>query len=188
MANPQSKFVYPALPPGLETRFEAILLASKGSRGYLDDPQCPYAPEMKRFLRLILAPARAERAKDSGEAANAVGLDANADKFDKMLAEIADTIDEMSSIEADLSDGEASDRIQFVKAKTILLEKWVNIKEKIYNVREIAEFQAIIIRILDGVLSKDQRQAFIDALRELRTTVKAADELSATNDEQQEAI
>jgi hypothetical protein len=92
-----------------------------------------------------------------------------------MLREIESTIVEMSNIEDDLTGGDASDRIQFVKAKTILIQKWVEIKEKIYNVREIADFQSIVIKMLDEVLSKDARQLFIDKLRTLRTTSRAAD-------------
>jgi len=172
MAIQPHRNVYPTLPSGLETRLSAVVFAARGSRGYFDDPECPYGEDLKGLLRLLLGSGKAERVK-----VESVGLDDNADKFDKMLKEIEETIEEMKSIEDDLTSGEVAERIQFVKAKTILLEKWIGIKEKIYNVREIAEFQAILIRQLDGVMSKDQRFSFIGALRALRTTVKAADEL-----------
>ena len=166
------KNLYPALPPGLETRLGAIVVAARGAKGYLEDSACPYSEEMKSFLKLMLGGAKRERVKVETEE-----LDEGADKYDKMIAEIQSTIDEMASIEEDLEGGDTADRIQFVKAKTILVEKWVNIKERIYNVREIAEFQSILIRTLDAVLTKDQRFAFIEALRALRTTIKAAGEL-----------
>jgi hypothetical protein len=98
------------------------------------------------------------------------------------LREIELTIEEMSDIEGSLSDAETSDRVQFVKAKTALIEKWVNVKEKLFSLKEISEFQSIIIRIMDDVLTLDQRQTFIDLLRTLRTTAKAAKVLEKASD------
>src|SRR5271163_3874050 len=117
------KFVYPALPSGLETRLGAIVVAARGAKGYLEDGGCPYSDEMKSFLKLMLGGSKRERVKVETEE-----LDEGADKYDRMIAEIQSTIDEMASIEDDLVGGDTADRIQFVKAKTILVEKWVNIK------------------------------------------------------------
>jgi hypothetical protein len=163
--------VYPSLPQGLETRLSAVLLTARGGKGYFSDPKCPYSPELKAILIKCVGTDAEERKI----VAEVVELGADADKYDHMIREIESTIVEMSNIENDLSGGEASDRIQFVKAKTILIQKWVEIKEKIYNVREIADFQSIVIKMLDEVLAKDARQLFIDKLRTLRTTSRAAD-------------
>jgi hypothetical protein len=169
--------VYPTLPPGLETRLSAVLLAAKGNKGYFTDVKCPYSPELKAVLVKIVGAESEERRV----VAEVIELGADADKYDHMIREIESTIVEMSNIETDLSDGDASDRIQFVKAKTILIQKWVEIKEKIYNVREIADFQSIVIKMLDEVLDKDARQSFIDKLRTLRTTSRAADAMDGEN-------
>src|SRR5271163_3480733 len=75
------KFVYPALPSGLETRLGAIVVAARGAKGYLEDGGCPYSDEMKSFLKLMLGGSKRERVKVETEE-----LDESADKYDRMIA------------------------------------------------------------------------------------------------------
>jgi hypothetical protein len=165
---------YPTFPPGLETRLAATVLAATTHKTFFEDPSCPYSEELKGFLRKIVSETRVEKKERVRAEGNKDELDENADKFDLMLVEIESMMKEMDSIEDDLQDADTGDRVQYVKAKTALVEKWIGIKEKVYSVREIADFQTIVIELMDSVLDKDQRLLFIEKLRALRTTEKAA--------------
>jgi hypothetical protein len=128
---PMPNNIYPSLPQGLETRLTAVLLAARGNKGYFTDVKCPYSTELRTVLSKFVGAESEERKV----VAEVVELGTDADKYDHMIREIESTIVEMRNIEDDLTDGDASYRVQFVKAKTILIQKWVEIKEKIYNVR-----------------------------------------------------
>jgi hypothetical protein len=165
---------FPSFPPGLELRLSAVVLAAQANRGFFDSPECPYSDELKGFLKKIVAETRFDDRKEKKKDTDKEELAENADKFDRMLREVETTIADMADLEDKMEEADTGDRIQFVKAKTSLIEKWINIKERIYSVREIAEFQSTIIEVMDMVLSKDQRHQFIERLRTLRTTEQAA--------------
>lgn len=158
---------YPSLPEGLETRLGAIVLTASTDDEYLLAPECPYPTRLRELLsRLIGGQGRVRLEIPS---ARAFDVTADEDKFGLVLREVEATIEQMSLLEGSLGNADTGDRIQFVKAKTNLLEKWVMMKERIYSVREMAEFQAIVVRLLDDTMTKDQRMMFIEALRALRS-------------------
>lgn len=161
---------YPQFPSGLELRLEAVAIAANKHKNFFDDPACPYSDTLKSLLQKMVLEHRVQRRRTEAEEVDVVVLDENADKFDKMLHDLEKTIRSMEVLDMQEGGIDASDRIQIIKAKTSLLEKWVNIKEKIYSIREIAEFQNVVIEILDTVVDKDQRKVFMDKLRALKST------------------
>ena len=93
------------------------------------------------------------------------------DKIDTILGEIESTIAEMRMLEKKLG-GEAtdsSDKIAFYRAKTALIERWANTKERIYNLKEMSEFQSSILAVMDEVLTVDQRADLVERLRNFRS-------------------
>lgn len=92
------------------------------------------------------------------------------DEYEVILNDI-----EMTMTELDTLSGmtlEPSERIQFVKAKTALLERWSAMKEKIWNFRSMVEFQQTVVKFMEEVLSDhvDLRTEFIRRIKELKTT------------------
>ena len=157
---------YPKLPDGFEIRLQAVVLASNGTgKEYLEAPECPYTTKEKDFLRKILAQEiRIEVSTD--------WIDEAGDKFESMLREVEKTISEMKALENDLVGAETSDRVAVLKAKTTLLEKWTSLKERIYTLKEISEFQSVILETLDTVCNKDQRNEFMKRLQHLRSVTE----------------
>jgi hypothetical protein len=51
-------------------------------------------------------------------------------------------------------------KIQIIKAKTALIEKVVNIQERAFNVRKVANFQKIVIDILADLVDGDKISEF----------------------------
>lgn len=165
--------VYPNLPEGIEVRLNAVLVAAggQGSR-YLDDPACPYPANLKAVLRPLLVKERQTTVGVGGDENQFDGLE-EGDRFDLLLKEVEQTITSMKQIENDLSvESDSGDRIQLVKAKTGLLEKWVGLKERVYSLKEISEFQRIMMETLDQVLTVDQRADVMARLNDLRSIQK----------------
>lgn len=55
-------------------------------------------------------------------------------------------------------------KIQIIKAKTALIEKVVNIQERAFNVRKVANFQKVVIDILAEIVDPDRIKEFQDRL------------------------
>jgi|GEM_PF-6931204 len=157
---------YPKLPDGFEIRLQAVFLASNGiGKEYLEAPECPYTAKEKEYLRkLLFQEAKIEASTD--------WIDEAGDRFDVMLREVEKTISEMKALENDLVGAETSDRVAVLKAKTALLEKWTSLKERIYTLKEVSEFQSVILETLDNVCNKDQRNEFMKRLQHLRSVAE----------------
>lgn len=170
---------YPNLPDGFEMKLKAVELAfSAESEGDVDvylGAACPYSDGAKRLLRKLLAPEGG--GGGGGAVVGAVnpfrGEDMDeVDRFDLLLEEVEVTIGQMRDLEASLGgsgDADRSDMVAVLKAKTALLEKWVGLKDRALNLREMAEFQAVVLKALDEVLSVDQRAEMVERLRGLKS-------------------
>ncbi len=155
-----TKRTFPQLPPEMASRLQAIHELSKSDPGYFEDTWCPYPEEVKALLRgqVVSGPAIKlfESEADDGERADVV------------LSEVESTIEEMKSVELKLSESETSEKIAFYRAKTQLLERWVSLKEKLHSIKQVSEFQRVVVRTLEQFLDKDQVQDFKNKLKEVR--------------------
>ena len=171
MAEP---VVYPVLPKGLETRLAAVEIGAKANKNYFKSKDCPYSPELIGFLKSMVQMDQilGIGVGVAGEA-EAIFAVPEGDKFDVILREVEITIQQMKDLEQLTLHGDSTmdsgDKIQLLKAKTAMLEKWSVIKEKIYSSKEVAEFQSIIVSVMDELLTKDQRLEMVNKLRSLRS-------------------
>lgn len=176
---------YPVLSADFETRLNAVVASQKSSgmtpRDYLNDPTCPYGGALKAHLLRILGGGV------GGVAVGGVGdidLDAvenlfdvkqaagEGDKFTIMLQEVELTISQVAEIERLLKSSgaaDASDFVSLMKTKTSLMEKWVNLKGNIFTLKEMSEFQAVVLGIVDELLDVDGRAELKKRLRGLRS-------------------
>lgn len=167
---------YPQMPVGLETRLSAIKMAAgegEDAVWYLSDPACPYPAVVKAALQAWLAPAAKGGFDLEGNlAALPVFQEGASDEqdADQVLDEIQRTIDTMRNIETSLPVDATDERMSILKAKTGLLEKWVSIKERTKGVKQVAEFQRMVVQTLDELADKDVVQKFRVRLAELSET------------------
>jgi hypothetical protein len=133
-------------------------MMAKGDPGYFDDPKCPFSPGLKALLKQMLADPVAAVPVKIFEGDDQKDVDA-------VLGEVQSAIEEFKLIEGSLGQAEVGERIQAVKAKTTLLEKWVSLKEKLYNMREHSVFVTTVLAFMDEILTKDQQQEFKNRLR-----------------------
>lgn len=91
------------------------------------------------------------------------------DRFDVLLNEVEVTIGEMRDLEREMrGTDDPSDRIAVIRAKTVLLEKWANLKSSVWSMREMAEFQQAVLEVLDKVMTVDQRGEFMSRIKQLK--------------------
>lgn len=146
------------LPPGLASFLKGVQAQLLLDPNYLD--RIP-DPEVAKIL---------EMAFGVREATPAPNIFEGRDEYEVILEEIQQTISELKTLEG--MKLEVSDQIQFVKAKTALLERWSSLKERIWNVKEMAKFQATVVQYLEEVLGdhKDLRTEFMRRMKDLKTT------------------
>lgn len=167
---------YPNLPADLETRLKAVQLAADGVENYLRSDECPYSPGLRILLgRMLNGVGGGGGGSAAVEEVVRIFDVPDGDKYDVVLREVEATIEEMKAIERQLGiggggggeggGGDTGDRIQLVKAKTSLLEKWATLKERVLTLKEMSQFQLVIIGAMDDILTVDERAEFRDRLR-----------------------
>lgn len=115
---------------------------------YLDAPECPYSDSVKDLFR-----------KFRGAAATIEDFDLfdGDDEYEVVLdKQVEKLLNDLESFGMTLGSGDTSEKIQYFKTKSVLIEKLVNLRERLMNLRELAEFRSVIIGFLEDVCDKDQ--------------------------------
>lgn len=135
----------------------------------LQADNCPYDPETVEILTRILAPKivrevvevvrEAEPADESARSglltSEEVGL------VDQTIGELLRQLNELGEGETNL---DTSTKIAIIKAKATLIDQMLKSHERVMNVKRIAEFQSIVISILDDFVDESARSAFMKRL------------------------
>ncbi|BCJ91793.1 hypothetical protein IZ6_25280 [Terrihabitans soli] len=150
-------------PKITEDTFRPLKAAADLARhheGYLDSPDCPYSDEIKEFLRARQVAIQTQKADI---------FDVEGDKNEIIEREITGLINELKQFGTQLTNKDHSEKIQFFKTYTGVLEKLVVLKERVFNIQEMATFQSVVIRLMEEVLSKDQIAELMSRLRNLKS-------------------
>lgn len=120
---------------------------------YLDSPECTYSDTVKDFFRKKIV---------VGGGSN---LDHNIDLFakeegetdlDKLKDQIIAVINDLEDFGRKLTIADSTDKMGYFRTKTALIEKLVNMQERIFNVKEINDFRNTLLGFMNEVLTKDQ--------------------------------
>lgn len=155
---------FPALPEGLTLKLRAIEQFLEFDPAYLADPDCPYPDDLRIFLRRMVTPVRDGR-PDLTEAVFTPGMTED-EQGDSLLAEIQNAINSMKRLQRDIdSSDEVSDRLAFLKNYGSLLDRFLALKEKANGMKQMYEFQRVVIQVMEQVLDKDGRLDFKERLK-----------------------
>jgi len=143
---------YPTISEDQVLLINRALRALPDSPGFLTDPLCPYSQIVKDFL-----------IKHS--TALTAGLPV-ADLFigDEVIAverQVQKLISDLENFANQLSADDTSEKLQYFKTKTVLLEKLLTHLERAANLKQINEFRNQVIQFMDEVLDKDQITKFM---------------------------
>lgn len=143
------------------------------------DPQmwdgCPYDSETVDILKQILDVREVERVvektvyidkKDRGRPRKIAGMSP------EDLAELEDEVKGLLKSLKDLDPMEGqldtNERVQIMKTRASLIDQALKNKERIFNVKNMSEFQTVVIGILDDLVAEEQRETFLDRIEPYR--------------------
>jgi hypothetical protein len=128
--------------------------------GYLSNEACPYSPKTVEFLQDLTR---------RDVVSEIPSFEGDLDKLDYVESEIVRVLTDLTALSANLGTADHSEKLQVAKARAPLVEKLTNLREKVWNMREMSEFQAQILRFLENDCTKDQVQALKERLRGLKS-------------------
>lgn len=145
---------YPNLSEATVLQLRVVLQHTRTSAVYLDN--APYSPELKDFLKELTG---------LGVAAAPVEFDGEIDRLDYVEQEIVTVLTDLKTLVASLGQAEHSEKLQVAKARAGLVEKLVAAREKVWTMKQSAEFQSAILGFLEDTCTKDQIQTLKERLK-----------------------
>lgn len=117
---------------------------------YLEDPECPYSDDVKRFFR------------DRVETASEVTLE-DLDLEEETLGLYRDIKESRENFNTD----DHAERNSYFRTATTLLEKLLVMQERATNVRQVSRFYEVVLGTLERYLEPDQITTFRNELKAL---------------------
>ena len=137
-------------------------------------PDCPYDQETREVLRGLLAVQTVEKIVrvDSGAGGSGRGRGrptknaVSEESVDVVIGKVDDVMKQLEDLKSELGgkDMDAKTKLDIIKAQSNLLEKHVNMYERIHNVKRASNFEAVVINILDDLVDEDGRDQFLKRL------------------------
>ena len=156
---------YPALPEGLALKLRAIEQLMEFDPNYLTSDECPYSTALQGYLRRLFTPARTGREDSAGDVFTP-GQDDN-EQADSLIREIQNAINSMKRLQQDVDNSDdVGDRLNFLKNFGSLMDRFLSLKEKAQGIKQMFEFQRVVIQTMEQVLDKDGRLDFKKRLKE----------------------
>lgn len=141
---------YPDLDDAMILPVKAALHLIEQNPGYLDGEDCPFSESVKEFLSTLVS-------RDVNLPREPNFLEKSDDKWGTLEAETADIYTQLKEFGSNLKQEDVSERLQFFKTATTLLEKIVSLNERALGLKNLHEFQTTVLKILDEVMSAEQR-------------------------------
>ena len=148
---------YPELSEDSVLSIKLVMQMLEKDPEYLDAKECQYSPTVKEFLRGVAAPKGMLEIPDLFEG----GMNDEPEVLDRQIQKI---LNRMDAMEGELGGFEPNERMTFFKTRTAMLEKLISLREKVTNIREMMDFQAIVLATLEEVSSPEQIKTFMERL------------------------
>lgn len=152
-------------PPLDEAANWALVIIGKKLKedpDYLKNDDCPYSDEVKALfegVREVVVP---------GGLVTPLAVKTT---WDKLQEEMASIFDELNEIGEELENNESvepKDKINYVKAKAGLMQKLVEMQERVHGIQQISAFYRVVMDIMENVLTIDQRTKVMERLETAR--------------------
>ena len=132
---------------------DQILLINRVQRSLDENPkyldEAPYSQIIKDFFK-----------KTAVQAATSPNL-FQGETVDDVTEQVKKLMNDLEYFGSQLGNADQSEKLQYFKTKTTLLEKLITQLERTSNLKQINEFRSIVIQFMDEVLTKDQITDFM---------------------------
>ena len=140
---------YPTIRDEMAVALNAVVQNLEQDAGYLDHPDCPYSPAIKSFFKSKI------QTTVSGGGAD-FDLFEGADELLVLDEQIIKVINDLENFGNTLTANDVTEKMAYFRTKTSLIEKLVNMRERLANLKEINDFRTIILDFMNEICSKDQ--------------------------------
>lgn len=135
---------------------------------YLTDPECPYDPKTKQFVKEVVAFRTGRSASSQAQPEVKKPLPpVSEDEIDSTLAsDLHAVFRDLKDYGKGISATDQTERMAYFRTATSLLERLVNARERALGVKQIKDFQDTVLNIMEEICSPDQRTEVMDRLRQ----------------------
>ena len=146
---------WPELSEDMLLPFKLIRTRLQEDPNCLQNFDCPYDSDVTEFLQFF-----------ASDSSSDVNLDGDTDlEVGDVGEEAAKIYKEIRAFSKSLDKKNTSEFMAAYRTTTSLLEKLLTIQEKAANVKDIKDFEARVFKVIDDVLTPDQRTLVMDLLR-----------------------
>ena len=145
---------YPPLP---EKEMRLIQTLSASNPEYFNHPDCPYAQDTKD---LFMGETQVKYFDKPETSATRIASD------DQIAEEINDVYSKLKDYWSEVkSSDKSADKNTFFRVSTSLLDKLVELRERMSKIKKVNSFIGETLSILDEILTPDQRNEVMDRLK-----------------------
>jgi hypothetical protein len=174
-----SDFHYPVIN---EKDITLIARLYEANPTYFDTPECPYSQDIKDIYKGTAKYHDFDTHIDNSEIPSS----------DTLISQINELMTQLKSFGKNIEDSEeasAQDRSTYFRLSATLIEKLLDMREKVCNIKDYELFVNEILDIMDRICTADQRQEIMDRLqkfvpeKELVTTTTEEETKGAKNEQ-----
>jgi len=139
----------------------------------LETNKCPYPPEITDLLKQLFEKVVVEKIIEKtvavkGKRGPSGNKGLSADDQAEVEKELKETLAELRAMGEGEEDLDTSTKLSIIKTKTSLIEQIIKGRERVMNLKRQAEFEGVVIALLDDLVSADDREQFLDRLSPYR--------------------
>ena len=148
---------FPPIQDTSVSQYEVVFTNLRVDPKYLDNPECTYSELVKDFFR-----------KHALGAASVGGsIFDGKERSDAIEDQIGELIKDLNDLAGQLKSSDHSERLQYYKTKASLIEKLISMRERTHNLKEVSEFQSLVMGFLDDLCTKEQISQLLKRLGHL---------------------
>lgn len=155
---------FPSIPNDIAAQFGLMLMIAKDKPDYFDAPNCPYPDNLKALLKELTAPKPI--------LAPVISTDSDPvlpeDKWVMLEREAKKVFDDLKASYPDIKVQDVAERMSFFRTASSLLEKLVGLQERAVGLKQMSEFQNMIIQFLDEICDNNQKTILMERIKSLQ--------------------
>ena len=153
---------YPPLTDEAAQAVVVILQLCAARPDYFTDAECPYPPEFIQGLAKVMVKPEAPK--------TATPPAPTGDKWQQLEAECRVLFDQLKESYSTIKNEEVAERMTYFRTATSLLDKLVGLQERAAGLKQMSEFQNMVIQFLDEICTPDQRTTLMERLATVQTS------------------
>jgi hypothetical protein len=164
---------YPTLRLGALKPLLALKAAFQEDEAVLNISECPYPPEITDILKLLFEKTVVERIIEktvtvTGKRGPSGNKGLSAEDQAEVEKELKETLQDLRKMGEGEKDLDTSTKLAILKTKTQLIEQIIKGRERVMNLKRQAEFEGVVIAILDDLVPANDRDNFLERISPYR--------------------